>query len=240
MNPQQKNDNPYSAPIRSMIFIAVALNAAAAAAWIADAELAGIILGTFAFMISVIIAVLLPAGKKAAGMIRQLREGTDLLVRWEYPSDTFRNFTVAEYRRQLTNVNITAGVLVLAGPVVGLFKDGEDGLPVGIAVGVGMALLAYLLGFLMAKNFFDRASAPPHEALISSSSVYLNGVFAQWSSSGAEFGSAEIKNDELSGLPSVFIIYTVRGRYGRQTKELYVPIPDGKMHEAQKIITQLK
>ena len=223
-----------------MIFIAVALNAAAATAWIAGVELAGLILGTFAFMISVIIAVLLPAGKRAAGMIRQLREGTDLLVKWEYPSDTFQNFTVAEYRRQLTNANITAGVLVLAGPFVGLFKDGEDGLMVGVAVGVGLALLAYLLGFLMAKNFFDRASAPPHEALISSSSVYLNGVFAQWSSSGAEFVSAEVKNDELSGLPSVFIIYTVRGRYGRQTKELYVPIPDGKMHEAQKIITQLK
>jgi len=237
---QQKNDNPYSALIRRMIIIAVALNAAAAAGWISGLELAGIILGTFAFMISVIIAVLLPAGKRAAAKIGRLREGIDLLVRWEYPSDTFRNFTVAEFRRQLTNANITAGVLVLAGPFVGLIKDGEDGIAVGVAIGIGLALLAYLLGFLMAKDLFDRASAPPHEALISSTSVYLNGIFADWDASGSSFVSAEIRNDDLSGMPSVFIVYTTRGRYGKQSKELFVPIPEGKMNEAQRIITQLK
>ncbi len=240
MNPQQKNDNPYALLIRRMIIIAVAVNAVAAMAWISGIELAGIILGTFAFMISVIIAVLLPAGKKAALRISSLREGNGLLLRWEYTAEPFRNFTVAEYRRQLTNANITAGVLVLAGPVVGLYKDGEEGLLVGIAVGVGLALLAYLLGFLMAKDFFDRASSPPFEALISSSSVYLNGLFADWSISGAQCVSAEIRNDELSGMPSILIVYTTRGRYGKQTKELYVPIPEGKMHEAQQIITQLK
>ncbi len=230
--------NPYKSLIRTMFIFAVVLNIASLAVWMVGLQFPGFIFGLFALMVSVLIVVFFLTGKKAAVKIRALVQGEGLLARWEYPGSVFRQFIVSEYQRQMTNANITAGVILIAGPFVGLFKDGSAGLPAGIAVGAGLALFAYLLGFAMAKDFHRKALTPPHEAYLSASCVYVNGMFIDWSSYGAGFVSAEIKNDELTGWPCIFITYTVRGRYGRQTKDVYIPIPDGKIHEAQRIITQ--
>ncbi|MFZ4622006.1 MAG: hypothetical protein ACOYNS_15700 [Bacteroidota bacterium] len=232
--------NPYRALIRRMFLAAVFMNAAAAAAWIGGQQFAGLCLALFALCISIVIVIFRFAGRKAARKIILLLNGDGVLARWEYPDNIFQRYIDAEFARQRSNANILLIVFLIAGPVVGIAEGGMNGIWIGIGLGVALGAFAYSLGYGLAAEFRKRGMTPPHEAYLSQSSVYLNGMFVDWNSMGSRLVSAEIKKDDGTGMPSIFIIYTVRDRYGEQFKELYVPIPDGKIHEAQKIITQLQ
>ncbi len=232
--------NPYRPLIHRMILVAVVLNAAGAGAWIIGQQFAGIVLAMFALCVSIVVVIVLVAGRKAARKIRLLLDGNGLLAQWEYSENIFQTYIDAEFHRQRSNANITLLVFLIAGPVIGIAEEGISGVWIGIALGIGLGAFAYSIGYGLAVDFRKRGMTPPHEAYISESSVYLNGLFVEWNSMGSQLVSTEIQNDEATGMPSIFFVYTIRGRYGVQTKELFVPIPEGKIHEAQKIITQLQ
>ena len=235
----RKINNPHLPIIKAFIIAAGILQLVSIVGWISGSALIGTLAGVFEFGLAVVIVVLVIKGQSELQKIYRLIAGENLLAHWAYPENVWEPYVEEEYKRQISNGKITMIVFLIAGPFVGYCKDSNEGVLYGIGLGICLGLLSLLMGYSIAHDMRKRSAAPPYEAFISSTSVYINGTFVDWSASGFSFVSASIATESKTGLHSLLVKYSVSGRYGLQEKEMYIPIPEGKTIESEKLIQTL-
>lgn len=230
--------NPYQYLFRTLIVGAFALNIPALIFMMSGNSLITMYLGLTQFMMFTIGVVFLIKGKQDVRSIIRLLNG-ELLAHWTYNQTHWSTFAHAEYKRQKENAIVTMVVFLIAGPLLAWIGYKDMTMSDGVAIGVVLGIFTFGIGMVYARNVLKRSEQPPYEAFISLASAYINGILLDWTSSGIVFLGASVAKDIESNDSSIMIRYKVRGRYGYQEKEMFVPIPSEKKDEAQTIAAKL-
>ena len=165
---------------------------------------------------------------------------SEILAHWIYDQSHWKTYSNAEYKRQKQNAYSTLIAFFAAGLLLGW--TGYKGMMVtdGLMIGAVLGFYSFAIGMVYAKSVLNHSEHPPFEAFISPTSAYINGIFIDWSSPGITLRHTSIANDNESGVRSLLIKYSVRGKYGGQEKEMYVPIPDGCLDVAANVTQRLQ
>lgn len=231
--------NPYQPLFRSLIAGAFLMNIPAVIALLSGHRLITTYLGVFQFMMFILGIVLLVKGKQQVRGIMKMLQG-ELLVHWTYPSFQWKRYAEMEYRRNMKEAMITMVVFLLAGPLLAYIGYKDMSLTYGIVIGSLLGLFGGAIGIVHARGILRRSKKPPFEAMISKDAAFINGVFIDWTAANVRLADVDILQESGESLPSILLKYSLRGKYGRQHKELHVPIPNGSMNDAKRIVSTLK
>lgn len=174
-------------------------------------------------------------------ILTNMAAGEDLLANWSYEPAEWARFTEQEYRTEIrdrTTLLATVAVLMVVIWLVLLLvlPDKEAMVFVGYVLLAVFGLLL-VVGFLVPWLQRRRNRRRPGAALLSPSGAWLSGAFHEWRSLGSQLESAGI----LDGDPAVIeIIYSQLTRYGPQDYTVRVPIPSGRMAEAERAVGKLQ
>ena len=174
-----------------------------------------------------------------AKTLDKLLSGQELLAYWTYNPQEWQRYTEKEFEiSKFEKVPLLILVSVISLIIGGIFAiaDPEAGLVVFLVM---LGLIALLSGivFLVPRLRHQHNQSSLGYAYIGTKGLYLNGYFHNWNMLGASLDSASILMDEI---PMLEIVYSFPTRTGRQEETVRVPIPQGQMAMAERIVRQIK
>ena len=222
---------------KTMFVWMIAANIFSFLLWITAGGIAGIVAGLAAFMMMVVAVLFRWNGNRDLRRLGLLEQDS-VLARWQHSvKDAMHTAAISAAQRR-TDTKWVAALLLCMGPVVGWYKEGSEGIVTGIAVGIGLAAFAYILGRAIVSSLLQYAEEAPPVTLLFPAAVWTQGTLTEWNTGSARFVSAEIQPPTELG-PSLLILRVdVRGRYGTSDRETVIPIPSGAEEEARRIIAQ--
>lgn len=235
---QREIPNPYKSLYRTLIIAAFVMNIPAVISMMSGNTIITMYLGMAQFIMFIVGVIFLISGKQEVRGILRLLEG-NLLAHWTYEQFHWKKSSEMEFHRQRQNAMSTMLVFLLVGPLAGWFGFNGMTLMMGITLGTLLGIFSFGIGMIYASSVLKKSKKPPFEAFISDSAAFINGIFVDWSSTGISLIRAKISSDQDTGSPSLLITYSVRGRYGVQERELFVPIPNDKSQEAHTVVKKL-
>ncbi len=231
---------PHKNAILALIIASVVLSVGSVILFILEFTMQSIYLGVFQSIAFFLALILLFLGMHDKKEIAKLVNGENLLAHWFFDSASWKSFIESEYQRQKENAITTAIAFFIVGPIAGLIKDPENWYISGPIMGATLGGLGYFIGIISAKSFATTAQSSPPEIFIGNSGIYVHGLFISFNGVGRRLMNIEILPDPHSQQQSLKIVYSVRGKYGMQEREFFVPIPAGKGTEAKNILSQLQ
>jgi hypothetical protein len=179
---------------------------------------------------------------RRARTLDKIFAGEDLLAHWTYHAEDWTKFVREEYQRDKATKGkpflITSAILLLVGVgglLFGLLFDNK----VGGWVFLLMLLLIGIIGLLWFAAWYNfrQNMRLPGETYITPYAVYLSRRLHVWNSGRLWLKSVDIKAD---GEPYIEFNYMSPSRWGIQQRNVNVPIPKGKLPEAQDILGKFK
>ena len=160
------------------------------------------------------------------------------LAHWQYTNEEWDNF-LGESKKEMLSVNkATLRLATIIAAVVGiiLIIASRDSLFMVIIAGIIliMAAAAYL-GPLIQTSLMKREVK---EAFIGQKSAYIGGSFHTWSQKRSKLTGAGIYTEETP-VPILHISYEFPNLRRFQHEMIRIPVPAGKMEEAEKIVLEL-
>ncbi|MBE2229467.1 MAG: hypothetical protein IAE96_02345 [Chitinophagaceae bacterium] len=160
------------------------------------------------------------------------------LAHWKYTDAEWEAF-IREDLREVKMVNrATLKLVLIISAVVCLllviiYRD-----TLFILIVAGIMLLLTAVGSL-APYFRSRVLRKGvHEAIIGEKSVMIGGSFQLWTQLGAHLTGVDIYTD--APIPVLHIIFEYPTLQTSQEEIIRVPVPDGKMEEAARVVEQLR
>lgn len=174
-----------------------------------------------------------------AKTLDKLLSGQELLAYWIYNPQEWQRYTEKEFEiSKFEKVPLLILVSVISLIIGGIFAiaDPEAGLVVFIVM---LGLIALLSGivFVVPRLRHKHNQNSLGYAYIGTKGLYLNGYFHNWNMLGASLDSVSIIMDEI---PMLEILYSFPTRTGRQEETVRIPIPQGQMAMAERIVRQIK
>ena len=225
--------NPYKTTYRTLILLSFGLNIFAVAGILTALEEIAVYVGMLQLFLFFLGLIFLFTGRSEVKKIVAMINGKDLWAHWNYTPGLWDSNIKTEYRLQRQNGIITAVVLLIAGPVVGIYKDPEHWYISGAILGSILGGVVLTVAFMHARSFLKRSMASLPEIFIAAHGVFFNGIYIEWSSLSTRLTSAAIIESNLH------LKYVQRGRYGIQKKDLSIPIPPDKKEEAARVAERL-
>ena len=194
-----------------------------------DGGYAIVILSIFLLILPGLIAF--PIYYKRYRLLNEFFFGKGVLARWQYDNVFWQKFLEIDYKEKL---EINKGLMKLISYIslgIALFLVIliQDILIVYIMLGivVFVSIPARLIPIIRKHRMSKNSGL----IIIGETGVYLNGPFYNWGMAGSKFESAFIEN--IEGMDMLVIIYSFPSQQGTQNDIIRIPIPIGKMSEAQ-------
>lgn len=193
-------------------------------------------MGTFLFILSIILFLIY---KSRAKQFDELLRGGNILVKWQYDPIFWEQF-VEKYATKHLEINKSNFVIVAIMIIIifGIFMilDSEVATTMGI-IGVSLIILLYLVAMYVPKISANNLRKAPAICIISKDCILIGKQFHPLKSLGNRFERAQILNEDINLLE---VVYSYHAKHGRTEQPVFIPIPEGKIEEAKKIIEKLK
>jgi hypothetical protein len=155
---------------------------------------------------------------------------TIVLVNWKYTEDEWKRFTKWEVKERKTNSTIEAALIVILGTLF-VGEIGDLSWWVSLIISVLVALIYWLGKYFLSMASIGRPKGKNSEVVITQYAVIINGKYNAFRNDMYRPGPINIKEDCS---PKVLeIIYNWSTRKGSTHDEIRIPIPEGKLEEAQ-------
>ncbi|HEU4556526.1 MAG TPA: hypothetical protein VFS20_01710 [Longimicrobium sp.] len=160
-----------------------------------------------------------------------------VLAHWRYAPDEWRAYTSAEIRFRTRDALASAAFVAVLGTVVlGLLSRGDW--PVAIGISGGMGALIGLGRWVMAWTAHRRnVGVQSGEVIVGPTALLWNGRYEVLRDRRIDFGGARVLTKFHP--PILEITIKVPGRYRRIPEEYRIPIPAGRLDEAQTVADAL-
>lgn len=196
-----------------------------------------IMIGLLFFLSSIPVALMF---RKRAKLFDSFAEGLDVLVHWRYSPGLWAEYTEEEvvrdtYRKKVLFFTISAFALFFG--ALFFILDPEGGGPVTFLVMVGLVIVIGITALLSIRVTANRNRQGNAEVYISSQGLYLNRVLHSWGHLNTYLESVRIVS---GGVPVIEFLYSYPTRAGMQSETVNVPIPDGEMPSAHKLVEYFK
>lgn len=172
--------------------------------------------------------------KEFERLVNQIRP----LAHWTYKKEEWDIFVDEDKKENLVvnratlkwvlSITIVTGVLLLL-----IFRDV---IMLWVISGIMLMVTIAAFGAPAARSAILRKGIP--ESFIGEHSVYVGGTFQTWNQLGAHLIAADIYKD--APIPVLHIIFEFPTLQYSQEEIIRVPVPNGKMDEANKIVDILK
>ncbi len=203
---------------------------------IAEGGGAIIFIGSFLSLTSIIVFFYY---RKRAGQLSRILSGEDVLAKWEYDLFFWQNF-VDKYLQNYLSMNKSTFLLVSVIIVIifGIFMiaDPEVADTMGI-IGLGLIALVTIVAYISPKISAKNLLKSRPIAIIGNNCILIGKQFHSWGTFGNRLENAKISKEETEMLE---VQYSYRTKYGRTTVTVLVPIPNGKLEEAQEVAKKLE
>ncbi len=188
-------------------------------------------LAGFMVMAGLIVIVVYRARAK---QMDKILKGEGRLAVWRYTPEEWTRFVLADYldeKREKKNLYI---MLVVIGLIVGLLMTVVLQSPVLLMVVGGIFAITAIPAFLVPRLRFRKLRHSEAEALIAENGVIVGKMFHLWVKTGACLDQVSINHEENPAV--IEFAYSMPTRTGMQEQMARVPIPEGKMDEAIRIM----
>lgn len=168
----------------------------------------------------------------------RLVRGMKPLAHWQYSPEEWDSF-LKESKKEMLQVN--KATLRWASGIAGfvgllLLLVSHDSLFVVIIAGIILLMSsAAFLGPLIQTALMRKGIK---ESFIGSESAYIGGSFYIWTQAGAKLTAAAIYTGDAP-IPMLHIFYEFPTIRGFQEEIIRIPVPTGKMDEAERVVSEL-
>lgn len=178
--------------------------------------------------------------RKRAAILDEMIQGKNRIAAWYYDSQMWRDYTEREKAERGAQNKATFIIVIVFMVIVCvgmLVVTGFD--EASIIVTIGMLGFAIFLGIIAVLAVWlpyrRRAALSGGRVLFSSKSIWIEGDFYEWGSVGMRLEGIEYEADENL----LIVAISAPNRTGRMTQAIYLPVPEGEIDTAQKIVAQL-
>jgi Ca2+/Na+ antiporter len=190
----------------------------------------------FLTIVGVITAIIY---QRRAMALDKILYGKDLLARWTYSADEWKQYADGEYRRERSGKQSLFLLIAVIALIIGIgfvIFNPEAGLWVLATMGGLIALIAFVAYFTPWYNYRQNLRYPG-EVLIAPNGIYYSRQLHLWDRFGTNLARAEYKEDVQ---PYLEIVYEEATDPGMREYEVRVPVPAGKEGEARELVEKFK
>jgi len=176
--------------------------------------------------------------RKQAILLSQILTGEGVLAKWEFDVYFWESFANKYLQRYLSMnksslVFISAILIIIFGII--MIIDPEVAKIMGL-IGLGLIIFFSIFAFFVPRISAKNLKKSPPIAIIAKNGILVGKQFHSWGMFGNRFESSRIVEDEINIME---VNYSYRARSGRSIITILVPIPKGKLEEAQEIARKL-
>ncbi|MCX6251256.1 MAG: hypothetical protein NTX61_10955 [Bacteroidetes bacterium] len=188
-------------------------------------------LAGFMVMVGLIVIVVYRARAK---QMDKILKGEGRIAEWHYTPEEWMRFVAADYLDEKKAKKNLYVMLVVIGLIVGIVMTVVLQSPV-ILIGVaGIFAITAIPAFLVPRMRFRKLRHSEAEALIAENGVIVGKMFHLWVKLGASLNKVSINSKEHPNI--IEFAYSMPTRNGIQEEVARVPVPEGKMDEALRIV----
>lgn len=195
-----------------------------------DGGFALIFVAGFMVIMSLIIALIY---RSRAKQLDKILLGEGRIMVWKYAPDEWRRFVENDFKEEKSSKKflffLIAGISLFVGIL--LWISVKDILIFFIALGI-IPIVA-LPAFIAPRARHNKLLNSEPKALISQKGTIVGRMFHLWVKMGARLDEVSIDTEEE---PAMLVFqYSMPTRNGRQTETARIPVPRGKLNEAEQI-----
>lgn len=188
-------------------------------------------LAGFMVMVGLIVIIFYRARAK---QMDKILKGEGRLALWSYTPEEWTRFVAADYLDEKKSKKNLYIMLVVIGLIVGIVMTVALQSPVVLMIVVGIFAITAVPAFLVPRMRFRKLRHSEAEALIAENGVIVGKMFHLWEKSGASLDQVSINREDNPAV--IEFAYSMPTRNGMQEEVARVPIPEGKMDEAIRIV----
>lgn len=202
---------------------------------IAEGGGAIIFIGSFLALTSIIVFFYY---RKRARQLSQILSGEDVLAKWEYDRFFWQKYADKYLQKYLamnksTLLLVSVMIIIIFGAI--MIADPEVAETMGL-IGAGLIALVTLVAYISPKISAKNLAKSHPIAIIGKNCVLIGRQFHSWGMFGNRLENVKISEEEINTLE---IQYSYQTRYGRTNVSVIIPIPQGKIEEAQAVARRL-
>ncbi|MFH2059408.1 MAG: hypothetical protein ABIJ59_10975 [Pseudomonadota bacterium] len=175
-----------------------------------------------------------------------LINGKHLIAHWTFDPEQWRIFTEKEYsteknEKRLMLLVVSAIILVVGAIFWLIMQDKAAGIVFLVLLGV-IAIIAFV-AVIVPWLTYRRNLKQTGDIYIGKNCLYLNGAIHTWSFAGARLEDVKLILKPSPMINATYTYWTSAGRYFffyRQAATVRIPVPQGKLEEANHVVDQLK
>lgn len=175
-----------------------------------------------------------------------LINGKHLIAHWNFDPEQWRMFAEKEYHEEKNEKRLMLAVIAVIILSVGavfwlIMRDKAAGIVFLVLLGI-IVLLAFV-AVIVPWLTYRRNRKQSGDIYIGTNCLYLNGAVHTWSFAGARLENVNLLSKPFPMINITYTYWTSTGRYFffyRQAATLRVPIPEGKLDDARRVVEQLE
>lgn len=180
----------------------------------------------------VVLAFFIPRARRLDKMLNQ----GEYLARWDIEPALWKEFVSydfnADNRISRGTFKLVSIITVIIGVLLTLVT--RDLLMAVICLGIIVLLIIPAFAFPWFRK--RKKLRNPPLVVFSSESVYVGGTYFNWNMAGSRLDSAII--EQVESLTIMKLVMSYPARTGIESWEIRLPVPPGKLHDAQQICAQ--
>lgn len=169
--------------------------------------------------------------------VKTVADAPMVLAHWKYTAEEWEKF----FRKEQSSLGaesfgITIGISVL-GTILLVYAENASWL-LAFTISAAIAILFSTLKYILKKNSISLKSGQQAEVIIGLDTVVINGKLQVLRDENKWLGEIEI----IEKTPPAFLEFTYywKTRSGLTNDEVRIPVPPGKMKEAEEVLLKLK
>ena len=195
-----------------------------------DGGFAIIFVAGFMVIMSIIIALIY---RSRAKQLDKILSGEGRIIVWKYAPDEWQRFVENDFKEEKQAKKflffLISGISVVVGVI--LWITVKDILIFFIALGI-IPIVA-LPAFIVPRARYSKLMNSEPKALIAQKGTIVGRMFHLWVKMGARLDEVSIDTEDE---PAMLVFqYSIPTRNGRQTETARIPVPRGKLNEAEQI-----
>ncbi len=184
----------------------------------------------FMVIISIIVIFIY---RSRAKQLDKILKGEGRVAVWQYSREEWFRFIVVDFEEERKSKKmlffVVAGIAIVVGIIMTiLLKD-----PLAFLIAACIIPIVAIPAFLAPRARFNKLKNSEPKALIAEKGVIVGRMFHLWVNLGATLDQVVLKTDESP--PILEFHYSMPTRQGRQTEVARLPVPAGKMTDAEQI-----
>ncbi len=187
---------------------------------------------TAGFMVIVSLIVIFIYRSRAKQLSRIL-SGEGRIAVWQYSQEEWSRFIAIDFEEERKSKKmlffVVGGIAIVVGIIMTIVL--ED--PIAFLIAAGIIPIVAIPAFLAPRARHNKLKNSEPKALISEKGVIIGRMFHLWVNLGATLDQVVLITDENP--PILEFHYSMPTRHGRQTEVARLPVPAGKMADAEQI-----